>query len=464
MTAPLLFIDGKSYTFSHAEPIPNNAKGLYLSEYEFTILQQIYLHRMVEASRVHILFKIERSSMRANSITNRLAKLVEYKILKRKQSDTKSIRYRKYYYYIGEVGYEILRKYHPFPMGAYSPKDWKIPNAHNESCTNAIIEAHSANALREQPFNIRYERGSHHELIRERANLNGWVIPDYILQHENLLMCIEYDTGTEPVGRITEKSKIYAGKLELLKQKGYRLAIIYLKSSSNTGKSSIRRIQSMKAAHETIYKQIRDIPIYVVDEADLYTIVEKLCLGMYPYQYEQTLSIILKAELLERLNNKQAKALRSNSIGLSEMLLEKKDEFLFPENFIFRADQFFEHRGTVKTVVYCAGEIGSVHTYIHLRIANSIFAKANESLLMTEVSPIELLVTYEGIDNTQLIKEVLGIPPRLDIRLQTSLEVEFVFNLLFDRYGTANLENMFGDPIQRLKSISAFKMIWEEHK
>src|SRR5690606_26611532 len=155
---------------------------------------------------------------------------------------------------------------------------------------------------------------------------------------------------------------------------------------------------------------------------------------------------------------------RSNSIGLSEMLLEKKDEFLFPENFIFRADQFFEHRGTVKTVVYCAGEIGSVHTYIHVRIANSIFAKANESLLMTEVSPIELLVTYEGIDNTQLIKEVLGIPPRLDIRLQTSLEVEFVFNLLFDRYGTANLENMFGDPIQRLKSISAFKMIWEEHK
>lgn len=461
---PVLFVEGQTLNVLSAATATNNMKGLFLSDYELTILQQVFVHRMVEASKVHVLFQVEKPTMKPNSITNRLAKLVSYKILKRKQSDTKSIRFRKYYYCIGEVGYEILKQYNSYPMGAYAPKEWRIPKLHNENSTNAIIEAYRLNRLREKPFNIRYERGSHHELIRERVSVKDWVIPDYILQIDNLLMCIEYDMGTEPVSRITEKSEKYAAMYETLQGEGYRLAVLYLTVGGIEGKVSVRRIQSMKSAHETIYSQVKHIPIYVTDESELYTLIEKLCTGTYPYRVEQSISLLSKSELLERMNNQQSKALRANSVELETLLLEQKDALLFPDEFVFRADQFYEHRGTIKTVVYCPGEIGSVQTYIHLRNANSIFAKTNESLLMADVRPIELLVTYEDVGNELLMKEVLGIQPRLDIRLQTAQEVQHSLNLLINNQSANDLENVYGVPVQRLKYVSAFKMVWEEHK
>lgn len=461
---PVLFVQGQTLNISSASTASNKMKGLFLSDYEITILQQVFVHRMVEASKVHVLFQIEKPTMKPNSITNRLAKLVSYKILKRKQSDTKSIRFRKYYYYIGEVGFEILKKYHAYPMGVYAPKEWRIPKLHNELSTNAIIEAYRTNRLREQPIDIRYERGSHHEVIRERASIKDWVIPDYILQFDNLLICIEYDMGTEPVNRITEKSEKYAVMYETLKAEGYRLAVLYLTVGGNEGKISVRRIQSMKAAHESIYAQVKHIPIYVVDESELFTLVEKLCKGTYPSQLDQSISLLSKAELLERMNNQQAKALRAASVDLDDLLLEQKDALLFPDEFVYRADQFYEHRGTNKTVVYLPGEIGSVQTYIHLRLANSIFAKTNESLLMPNIRPIELLVTYEDVGNELLMKEVMGIQPKLDIRMQTEQEVQHSLNLIIQNQSVNDLENVYGVPVQRLKYISAFKMIWEEHK
>lgn len=136
---PVLFVEGQTLNVISAASATNNMKGLFLSDYELTILQQVYVHRMVEASRVHVLFQVEKPSMKPNSITNRIAKLLSYKILKRKQSDTKSIRFRKYYYCIGEVGFEILKQIHAYPMGTYAPKEWRIPKSHNENCTNAII-------------------------------------------------------------------------------------------------------------------------------------------------------------------------------------------------------------------------------------------------------------------------------------------------------------------------------------
>lgn len=461
---PVVFVQGKTLEVLSASTVTYNSKGLYLTDYELNILQQIFIHRMVEASKVHVLFQIEKPTMHQSSISNRLAKFLSYKILQRRVSEKKSIRYRKYYYYIGEVGFEIMKNHHAFPMGAYSPKEWRIPNAHNESSTNSIIETYRQNRLREQPFDIRYERGSYHELFRERASLKDWVIPDYILQHDNLFMFIEYDMGTEHLSMITEKSKKYAEMYKTLKAEGYRMAIIYLSARGEEGRNSVRRILSMKAAHLSIYAQVKHIPIYVVDESELYTIVEKLCTGTYPSQREQSISLLSKAELLERMNNQQMKALRAASVQLEDLLLEQKDALLFPEEFVFRADKFYEHRGTTKTVVHLPGEIGSVQTYIHLNLANNIFSKANESLIMANICPIELLVTYGDVENELLMNEVMGIPPKLGIRLQTEEEVQYALNLFFQNPTMENLENGYGIPVQRLKFVSPFKMVWEEHK
>lgn len=461
----VFFVDGATSKIFDADFTAKNLKGIYLSEGDLMILHHIYTHRLVESSKVHILFQVEHPSKTTKSISNRLSKLIEYNILKRKKSDLKSIRFCKYYYYIGDIGYEVLKQYVPHLIGSYTPKLWRIPKAHNENCTNAIIEAHRENRLREQPFEIQYSRGSYHDVIRERASRKDWCIPDYILQFGNLLICIEYDMGTEALSFITEKAEKYAAMYETLQAEGYRLAVLYLTTRGIDDKISFRRIQSMKSAHETIYSKVQHIPIYVVDERELYRIVQKLCTGTYPYQHEQKEYLLERAQLLERENNQKSKAYRAQSLELSEMLLEKKDADLFPGEFMFRADQFYEHRGTIKSVVYCVGEIGSVHTYIQLRIANSIFAKTNETLLLSEIRPIELLVTYGNVSNKLLMKELLGIHPRIDIRLQSGQEVEHAHNSLALREaGEAEWWGVYNYSVQRLKYVSAFKMIWEEHQ
>lgn len=458
-TTPLIFIEHSTLAIKEAANVKRCTKGLFLQPYEMNILQQIYIYRGVEASSVHTLFHIEQPDMKANSITNRLAKWLKYKLIKRKIDGGKNRLLRQYYYYIGQTGHELLKCISPYPMGSYNPKSFHIPRQHNEWGAIAMIEVHRLNREREEPLNIRFERGSHHDLIRARTSIKGWVVPDYILQFGSLLICIEYDMGTESIARITEKSEKYAMMLEPLQQEGYTLAVIYLSSRSSKGRRSVRRIHSMKAAHVSIYQKIKHIPIYAVDEQEAFLIIEKLCTGQYPLNEEDSVTVTSNTELLERINNRQVRALKSESVKLEDILLEKKDQFLFEPDFFFRSDRFFDYRAR-KTKVYYAGEYGSVRTYMFIRLANQIFAKTNEAIFMVDTRPIEVFITYPYLSNKQLMQEYIGNQPRIAIWLQAEEAVLHSLNELIEQ--TMAGDNSSGYPIQRLKCISAFKNVLEE--
>ncbi|MGE7692302.1 replication-relaxation family protein [Lysinibacillus sp. NPDC097214] len=422
-----VFIEGKSEEVYLTSTIPNRIAGVCLDQEEMKILQVIYSHRMMPASCIHELYRVHRSNMSKSSVSNRLKRLVTMKVLQRKESTrTRDTYFKVYYYGVTERAFKALRvagyiSDKTFPGN----KEMRIPNDHNLAAIYSMVDLYVENELENPKCEFEILRGSKHPLI-QRKDFKNLLVPDYIVELDNLMICIEVDMGTEVISTITNKSKKYVRIAEQEAFQEKKLIVVYLVVYGEDRRST-RRVQNIKTAHLSIADEIVDLPMYVVGVDQFYLLMQLLLQGKYPLNNGLKEQVIMDASLLLRLQYHQSKGWRYRIPSKEQLLLEKRDISKL-EEVPLQASTFYEPRGVFKTVSFVIGELANIQSFIQMQLCTQLFGKTNEAIFMNEVYPIEMVVTYPHISNDVLSSEVASIQPVIDVYLQTHEEVLFSMN------------------------------------
>lgn len=215
-----------------------NWKFIWLREEELELLEQIWIHRTMQAKSVHSFYEATSKTLRnSNAISNRLTKLVNQGLLIRLTKDVSLTRARvpRYYYRLGKFGLRLLAEHQKIQLDDVTRQDYRsfrnspVPSVHTDAMSILANQIY---------LDCRYEipgmvhrrgvtgkiisRSGDGKLIRE----NG-VIPDWIFQVDNRLLCIEMDTGSQEYKKIINKFVRYNALHEVLLKQGYQLCVLF---------------------------------------------------------------------------------------------------------------------------------------------------------------------------------------------------------------------------------------------
>ncbi|MGC7930635.1 replication-relaxation family protein [Lysinibacillus sp. VIII_CA] len=419
-----VFIEGKSEEVYLTDSIPNRVSGACIEKEELRILHVIFTHRMVPAVCIHKLYNVHRPNMSKSSVSNRLKRLVKMKVLQRRESTrTRDSYFKVYYYGITERAFKALQICGLTTDKAFpDSKEIRIPNDHNLAAIHSMVDLYVRNHSEKERCDFELLRGSKHPLI-QRSDFKNLLVPDYIVEHDNLMICIEVDMGTEVISTIVNKSRKYVRISEQEQFKGKNLIVVYLVIYGED-KRSTRRVQNIKSSHLPIADEISNIPMYVAGVEQFYPLIQLLLSGTYPLQGDLKDQVNMDASLLLRLQYHQSKGWRYRVPSKEQLLLEQQDISSIAD-IPLQANTFFEPRGVFKTVAFIVGELTSIQTFLQMQRCTQLFAKTNEAIFMDEVYPIEMVVTYPHISNDLLTTEVASVQPVIDLYFQTYEEVLF---------------------------------------
>lgn len=213
-------------------------KFIWLREEELELLEQIWIHRTMQAKSVHSFYEGTSKTLRnSNAISNRLTKLVEQGLLIRLTKDVSLTRARvpRYYYRLGKIGLRLLAEHQKIQLDDFSRRDYRsfrnspVPSVHTDAMSilanriylNCRYEIPGMVHLRGVTGKI-ISRSGDEKLIREYG-----VIPDWIFQVDKHLLCMEMDTGSQEHLKIEEKFVGYNALHRVLLKQGYQLVVLF---------------------------------------------------------------------------------------------------------------------------------------------------------------------------------------------------------------------------------------------
>ena len=172
-------------------------KYIELKHEELYVLQQVDTHEIVTSFILHDLFKaLVNSSYSSTSISNRIRKFIEYNILVRKEEEfiiNHSTQLR-YYYSIGENGYQLLTDF--FRFDSYTlplhEEDVQIPSI------NETVLSTFANDLylqcKNEGYNLYHSKFKDHWLAYLFTRKNEIIVPflktSWVFENENQLILL----------------------------------------------------------------------------------------------------------------------------------------------------------------------------------------------------------------------------------------------------------------------------------
>lgn len=398
-----------------------NKKGVNLLDYEIELLELIYKYKAVTSRHIHTFFK-HVTNMKGNSVTNRLTRLVATKVLRSKTVATELQGFNLRYYGLNEKGYSLLKHLGRIPQNARVPQTVKSLSKHDSASIGAVIDIYLDNRMQERyPFTLPFFRGAVHPFIQKSLE-EVPLIPDYVIEHEKHLICLEYDMSNEPLRIIVQKGQEYTKLASLAAKEGHKLSVVYLVRKGTDEGVSYKRVQNIKQAHLELQNDIQDLPIYCVDETLGPPLIQRL-IHNKEMNVENTLSnaVNYQASKMAHQHN-----LTSQPISKADLAHDIKSEKIY-ESYPIQVQGFYREELNVGTHVHMVGELGSIHTYIQTERISALLEKANLLTMKRHLQPIELCITYPTITNDELEKEVIGVRPNITIRAQTEKE-------LYDRY------------------------------
>lgn len=236
-------------------------KGIQLNTEELWLIEYLYEAKVISAQNLHQFYGITSGGKRVgNTVTNRLGRLVAAGILYQlNDAAIKRVVFRpfNYAYRLGKRGLELIAE-----RGLISQEEFELakryshqivmPNSHNNAVNTVFMELYKELRASNTTFdsmNVQNFRGDRHPLIIEvgKGNTIKPIIPDWVFETDEHIICVEVDSGTQNLGVIRSKYRRY--KL-LVRQSDKPIVILFsvgiFGEGENETQTKYRRIASIK--------------------------------------------------------------------------------------------------------------------------------------------------------------------------------------------------------------------------
>ena len=426
-------------------------RALDLSYEEILLLQQIYIHRIINTRSIHEFLEFSSGRRNSTAISNRLRIMLEAGVLGRVTEPVPfgNKGFKRYFYKLGTRGIRVL-----IDIGYCTDMDGMNmlrlthritppkPHANSASLTaNRILLG--VTEPRRIEF-IQHLRGAVHPFfVGENLDLEvkGVIIPDWVFETNEFIVCIEVDTGSSRGNEIKSKVKRYIKRANGLDLGDRKIVVIFsiLDDTLETLDYSNRfkRVSSIKEQISLIENIPTNLSFYVVQTKNTPLVTKNVYEGREPASREQR-----EAAIHQWL--KRFKAVANVNIytdDLDSILSSRRDKKDDGEALLQ-----VEVDGHTRRTIVIYGEEGSVDTYQRIR-ANAYRLRAiNQTLPSHE--QIGLLVVYPTQAN--MTEEVLGWHSPIPIWM-TSMDIWEIPDTGLEVEGT-----------RFMRLVSPFKLAWEE--
>ncbi|WP_158241148.1 replication-relaxation family protein [Planomicrobium sp. MB-3u-38] len=234
--------------------------GIHLTEREFEIIKYIHDFSVFPAGNIHRLFNSGHKKPRSKyAISMRLGKLVKSGILVQLKTDFPKQgenRPPQYAYRLGSRGFDLLiqekviTQKHAERRKKYGPQ-LKMPTPHNKTVNTIFTELVERLIGSEESFKslqCQYYRGDQHEEISYANSQTGYspVIPDWIFDTKDQIICLELDTGRQINSIIKTKFDRYQRLARYLKKPLVVVFSVGLSTLANDDSPKEKRVGSLK--------------------------------------------------------------------------------------------------------------------------------------------------------------------------------------------------------------------------
>nr|WP_257789306.1 replication-relaxation family protein [Sporosarcina sp. P37] len=227
---------------------------MFVYEHDLFVLQQIFIHKVMISESIHELFDYVSNGERSrNSITNRITKLRKAGIIVQMKKPIANSIFYLYYYKIGKRGlrllfhFDLLDKSLDFDRTYSAIRTVKIPNPHNSAMSMTANRSYLACLTNKKREVVEHTRGAAHE---EFQGVKASIVPDWIFQNEETIICVECDTGKQTLNIIMQKYNQYLKKAKELNRIGKKLIVIFSVADGSVGhvykEDRSRRVASIK--------------------------------------------------------------------------------------------------------------------------------------------------------------------------------------------------------------------------
>lgn len=234
--------------------------GVHLSEREMEILKYILEFSVFPAGNIHRLFNAGIENPRSKyAVSMRLGKLVKSGILVQlktnfpKQGENRPATYA---YRIGSRGFDLLVQENLISSKEaerrkkYGPQ-LNMPTAHNKTVNTIFTELVELLIERGESFEslqCQYFRGDRHTEISQGNSLTDYspIIPDWIFETKDEIICLELDTGRQTTRIISNKFERYKRLTTYLKKPLVVIFSVGLSTLPTEDSTKEKRIGSLK--------------------------------------------------------------------------------------------------------------------------------------------------------------------------------------------------------------------------
>lgn len=384
---------------------PGKEKGVYLSNEEVAFLELLYVCRFLPSNLAHHFFKSSSDTpSRINSISRRLKKLVDEGILYRK-AKVLGNNLPQYFYYLKQNGYEVLHYLGVIKEQWDKTKEralFKKENYSAHTMTGLAVIVDTYKMMQRQSVNVM--RGVLHPLFckwdsikKENRILEG-IVPDYVLESKDRIICLEHDMKSENISRIRAKNRMYID----LATKGItkkELIVVYgiYGGREETEMTGAKRVHSIMGCLPPSKEWRSHIQFYVANNSYASKLMVDLLKEELPIgEMRKGVYIDSSIELLKRYGNVEP-------IDMNKLIHAQDEAYVWEEDVDY-AFRIFQPGKAPRTFVLMTMTLGNVESYqkasrMYKQIYNTNYAKQRN-----EYVPVELLV---ALWNDYEAKEVL---------------------------------------------------------
>lgn len=307
--------------------------SIEVKESEFILLKILSDVKILSSKNMHLYYRELYSGQRSqNAISQRLKKLVDAGVLKRMSKPTK-YNTLLYFYKLGNRGYLILEQEgYLTPKQVESRKKYqyatKVPPPHNEGVASCIIHLMATLQKKEVSLEVikTSQRGevSNHFLMNAHQRVLAEIVPDWVMETDEYLICLEIDTGNQSLPTIRNKYERYC---VFLTRKELEKTLLVIFVSLDKGTPRMKRVGSLKSAFPSMEEWPEKLELMVLPSSRLSDVLMRVLtdkLSIHPVRQKKLSYAWMKTSI------QQVSSLHSTS--MREVYTDKffDEEFIAP--------------------------------------------------------------------------------------------------------------------------------------
>ena len=433
--------------------------GIFIYDDDVALMKQIYFHRTMRAVSIHELMnELQDGQKSAIAISKRLGKLTRSRLLVQIKQPT-SGRYTHYHYKLGLKGIEVLSQIEPTLFGQVDDlksfvSNASVPSAHTAAASTIANWVYLA-CLKDTALRGCYHaRGSNHELFNQSPaeGLQSPIVPDWVFEHRDTVVCVEVDTGSQRQQTIINKYRRYIELAKELNKQGKKMFVVFSVVDETVDVAYSDNRQRRSAYLKELAPPVQEwgvdskhnenlgISFYVLTAKRTPPLIREMLAGFLPFttkaRGQNAKDWMLKA------NHVLRDTCTFTSVENDAIFNPRRDRSMDTDLIIQMERKDRHDKNRFLAVIY--GEEGSVLTH---QLIKTNALRLSQWQGEQRVSSPDLLVCYDDVEN--VVNDVHGfdMPCR-------------VIEVAYGDWLTAQRENMA--PPRVMEVVSPFKKEWRE--